>query len=92
MELDFVDNSVNVGDSTVKVVGGISASVTSWGRIRHLGNGTGPNHGLTLSAPFLVQSIIVATPLLVPGPFCRQETEHQSQCRGRLSRKGPVCQ
>ena len=38
-----------------------------------------------LSVHLLVQSTSVSAPMLVPGTFCHQGLEHQSQCRGRLS-------
>ena len=43
MELDFVDNSDNVEDSTVQVLR-YKCIRGCWGHLRHLGNGTGPNY------------------------------------------------
>ena len=51
-----------------------------------------PLQGPTVNVLLLVQRASLAMPLPVPGPVYRQELEHQSQCRGRLSCQRPAHQ
>ena len=57
MEIDFVDKSDNVGDSTVQVIEVSVHQKPVGGHIRHLGIGTGPNHEYYVSSASELHSV-----------------------------------